>query len=359
MRHILLLVSLTAFATVLHAQNIAINSTGAAPAASAMLDITSTTGGLLIPRMTEAQRLAIASPATGLLVYQTNASTPIPAGHFWYYDGTTWRALFTERVGWGLWGNAGTNANNNFLGTTDNVALRIRTDNTQRFEFTTGGELRSFSTGTAGAPTYSWTSNAITGIFQPAANNLGFSTNGVERMRITQPGHVGIGGTPANGAILDVQSTNRGVLIPRVALAALNNASPVGAGNVVDGLLVYNTANAGSGQWAVTPGFYRWDASLSRWRRLTDMVTEVWYVNPMNINANTRYTITTNIPGVTWTSGVTVNLAGDWAVAPDVTIHYVEARTGQVRFILTNNTGGILGGGTNYVGMDFIVTVHR
>lgn len=45
-----------------------------APNASALLDLTSTSRGVLFPRMTEAQRLAIASPATGLIVYQTDAT---------------------------------------------------------------------------------------------------------------------------------------------------------------------------------------------------------------------------------------------------------------------------------------------
>jgi hypothetical protein len=67
------------------AQNIAINSTGAAANASAMLDIESTTSGTLITRMTQAQRNAIASPATGLLIYQTDA-----APGFYYYNGTSW-----------------------------------------------------------------------------------------------------------------------------------------------------------------------------------------------------------------------------------------------------------------------------
>ena len=58
------------------------------PNTSAVLDLTSTTKGILIPRMTAAQRTAIATPATGLLVYQTNA----PAG-FYYYDGTAWLLL--------------------------------------------------------------------------------------------------------------------------------------------------------------------------------------------------------------------------------------------------------------------------
>ncbi|MEO8149113.1 MAG: T9SS type A sorting domain-containing protein [Bacteroidia bacterium] len=57
----------------------------ASPNTSALLEIKSTTKGLLIPRMTKTQRDAIATPATGLMIYQTN-STP----GFYYYSGTAW-----------------------------------------------------------------------------------------------------------------------------------------------------------------------------------------------------------------------------------------------------------------------------
>ncbi|WP_051718846.1 hypothetical protein [Hymenobacter sp. IS2118] len=52
------------------AQSIGVGTT--TPDASAALDITSTTGGLALPRMTTAQRQAIANPVSGLLVYQTD-----------------------------------------------------------------------------------------------------------------------------------------------------------------------------------------------------------------------------------------------------------------------------------------------
>ena len=74
-----LLISASAFA-----QNVGINSDGTAPDASAMLDVKSTSSGILIPRMTEEQKNEIASPAEGLLIYQTNGTTP----GFYYRNGS-------------------------------------------------------------------------------------------------------------------------------------------------------------------------------------------------------------------------------------------------------------------------------
>ena len=58
------------------------------PDASSALEIESTTGGILIPRLTLAQRDAIAAPATGLMIYQTDQTTG-----FYFYDGTTWTRI--------------------------------------------------------------------------------------------------------------------------------------------------------------------------------------------------------------------------------------------------------------------------
>jgi hypothetical protein len=66
------------------AQSIAINTTGSLADTSAILDIAHTAKGVLIPRMTAAQRAAIFTPATGLLVYQTDGT----AG-FYYNNGTS------------------------------------------------------------------------------------------------------------------------------------------------------------------------------------------------------------------------------------------------------------------------------
>jgi hypothetical protein len=58
------------------------------PDASAKVDISSTTEGLLIPRMTLALRNAIGGPATGLLIFQTDG-TP----GFYYYTGAAWTQI--------------------------------------------------------------------------------------------------------------------------------------------------------------------------------------------------------------------------------------------------------------------------
>ena len=55
------------------------------PDASSALEIESSTGGILIPRLTETQRDAISAPATGLMIYQTNGTSG-----FYFYDGNIW-----------------------------------------------------------------------------------------------------------------------------------------------------------------------------------------------------------------------------------------------------------------------------
>ena len=106
------------------AQSVGIGTT--TPDASAQLDISSTTKGMLAPRMTMSQRDAITSPATGLLIYQTD-NTP----GFYYYNGTVWTAVSagSGTTGWLLTGNAGTNPSTNFIGTTDNVPLIFKVNN--------------------------------------------------------------------------------------------------------------------------------------------------------------------------------------------------------------------------------------
>jgi uncharacterized protein (TIGR02145 family) len=72
-----------------HALNaqVAINTDGSSADASAMLEVKSTEKGFLPPRLTESQRDAIASPATGLWVWCTDCGDN---GEMQVYNGTAW-----------------------------------------------------------------------------------------------------------------------------------------------------------------------------------------------------------------------------------------------------------------------------
>jgi hypothetical protein len=79
-----------------HAQNpgVSVNTTGTMPAPSAMLDVSSSNAGVLVPRMTKVQRDQIVMPETSLLIYQVDN---VPG--YYYNSGTPavpdWRKLVT------------------------------------------------------------------------------------------------------------------------------------------------------------------------------------------------------------------------------------------------------------------------
>jgi len=74
-------------------QSVSINNNAVIADSTAILDVSSTTKGLLIPRMTASQKTAIVTPATGLLIYQTDGT----AG-FYYFNGTSWLLLITSAI---------------------------------------------------------------------------------------------------------------------------------------------------------------------------------------------------------------------------------------------------------------------
>jgi hypothetical protein len=68
--------------------------------------------------------------------------------------------------------------------------------------------------------------------------------------------------TPSASAKLEVAATDKGFLPPRVALTATNAFSPItGTAASAAGLLIYNTATAGSAPNNVVPGYYYWNGS--------------------------------------------------------------------------------------------------
>ncbi|BCY28413.1 tail fiber domain-containing protein [Flavobacterium okayamense] len=154
------------------------------------LDVSSNTDGLLIPRISlSATNVAtVITPTTSELVYNTNTSAVGPnqvTPGFYYWNGTLWVRLNTASNDWALTGNSGTTAGTNFIGTTDAQDLRFKTNGINRMNISnTNGQIQSYYSGAAGTPAFSWNGDANTGVFQGGSDVLGFSTNGVERVKM-------------------------------------------------------------------------------------------------------------------------------------------------------------------------------
>lgn len=117
------------------------------PHPSAILHLNSTTSGLLMPRLTASQKTAVVSPATGLLIYQTDG-----AAGFWYFNGSVWvpfggGATYTFNNGLTLTGSNAQLGGKLVKTTTldlDNYDLTIRTTSASTYtgEFTIQGKDR-------------------------------------------------------------------------------------------------------------------------------------------------------------------------------------------------------------------------
>jgi hypothetical protein len=146
MKKLLACAALLLAANIVHAQGVGINATGAAADTSAILDLSSTSKGLLVPRLTTAQRAAIVLPATGLVVYQTDGTT-----------GLYWNAGTPASPSWKLVGEAGAGGGGQWTASGSNIyysagKVAVGTTPTQ-FRFTvqdTGSVFRVQSNNTTG-----------------------------------------------------------------------------------------------------------------------------------------------------------------------------------------------------------------
>ena len=197
------------------AQSIGINATGADPASSAMLDVSSTNSGLLIPRIALTATNAatpVTSPATSLLVYNTaTAGTApnnvVPGYYFW--NGSAWVLLVASSTN----GNVGIRnvSPTQALDVTGNVRFSgaLMPNNaagTSGFILQSNGanNAPTWVTPTSVAQTTSWlqNGNAVTSMQSLGTTTnfaLPFITNNVERMRLTTTGNLGIGSSTFDG----------------------------------------------------------------------------------------------------------------------------------------------------------------
>lgn len=131
-------------------------------------------------------------------------------------------------------------------------------------------------------------------------------------------------------SLLELESTNKGLLLPRVALSATNLASPLSAH--VAGMVVYNTATAGTSPNNVSPGYYYNDGA--KWNRIAtspDIILPSISISsstaPTGIAVGQMVYNTTNVAGppvipvgpTYWDGTNWVPISGDPAIGNEVT----------------------------------------
>lgn len=301
------------------------------------MDISSTTEGLLIPRTaltSNTDILTITNPqggalAVSTLVYNDGTGGLAPAG-FYYWNGVIWVNLSAGNY-WNDNGNLGTNPATNFLGTIDNQDLSIRTNNTQVLYITAPDASNDpkiqagngNNRGDEQDPLYTFSNDDNTGIWSDGGDEFSLGGGGQEFLTIDEGAtegdvlivnedgddinfrvesnndpnalyvdasqdNIGINtNTPDNSASLELNDSNRGFLINRVALTSTTDTATV-TGAEATGLLVYNTSTIAD----VTPGFYYWDGV--NWTRLISTISNDW-----GVNGNAGTVATTNFLGTT------------------------------------------------------------
>lgn len=195
---IVLLLLLTPF--ILFAQSVAINTDGTQADNTALLDIKSTTKGLLIPRMTSAERTAIPAPALGLTVFDINTIS------YWIYRGDLnngWVEMVHSQQNY--WTPTGIHIYNNNLG---NVGIGT---NTPASKLTINGIDPVIGLMNNGIATGSIQANGFdmkigTHPDNPVGDII-FQPKGIDRVWITENGKVGVG-TPTPTGILTVNGIN-------------------------------------------------------------------------------------------------------------------------------------------------------
>jgi len=129
----------------------------ASPNASAIFDVVSTTQGLGLPSMTTTQQNAIATPRAGLEIYNSSLTTPQ------FYNGSVWTGAWNKR------GNSGTDAANDFIGTTDNVDVVFKRQNITSGWLNSGIANTSFGVGSlpttaTGGSNTAFGANSLSGV---------------------------------------------------------------------------------------------------------------------------------------------------------------------------------------------------
>lgn len=140
------------------------------------------------------------------------------------------------------------------------------------------------------------------------------------------------GNLPDSSAMLDVSSTQKGLLIPRISLMKTNNPSPVSS--PANSLLIYNKATMND----VTPGYYYWNNTVSKWIRLEPAAPGfIGITGATGATGNKGSTGATGAAGITGATGEPGELKGSTG-AMGFIAHYIgESFGGGIVFYVTDN----------------------
>ena len=123
---------------------VAINTDASQANSHAMLDVKSNDKGMLIPRMTTAQRTTLGQNLTtlekGMLVFDTETNS------LFFWNSTVWTEMSAQNY-WKTNGNMVSTTDTNFIGTINNMPLNIFTDSLLHVRITTRGQIEIMNTG--------------------------------------------------------------------------------------------------------------------------------------------------------------------------------------------------------------------
>jgi trimeric autotransporter adhesin len=297
-----------------------VNSTGALPATSAMLDVNSTTKGFLMPRMTTAQRTAIASPAVGLQVYDTSLNLTF------IWNGTVWTVV-------NAWTTTGNNIYNSNIG---NVGIGTLTPATK---------LDVSTSSSSNVAQFNGLSPMYMGIFEGGSyrgywgsytgsdEDVDFGTGGgnttgkvhltiqtVPKLTIASSGKVGIGTTVPNGRLHiehDTQGDNQN---PHIRLTQSSNSSfgRIRMENAAGSVYFQQRFNVGGGTAA--NNYVKWDYGTDELLMIrgdgriginVNNPSDLLHLSPISATGDVfaRISTTTGLGGLRLQ-----NSAGDWSL---------------------------------------------
>lgn len=351
------------------AQSLAINTNGNTADASALLDVQSTSKGMLVPRMSKAEKNAIPAPATGLLIFQNG---PDSIG-FYYYSGSAWTWIGNSSNNWSITGNSGTVPATHFVGTVDNNTLVFKTNNLERMRLTTNNELGIGTTTPNSTYGFAKVEIASEGFLVPtdllirnAVNNAGYApglvlqhargtlaaplavANGDYLSTITAMNHDGT--NYLVNAAIDLYAdgaVSTGIVPTRMQFNTMNTAGSYTARLIIknDGKIGIATASPAT-TLDVNGNFKLGTAGTAH----NALLTATANIDLPSIPANSEADITATVTGASTTgSSVSVSPAADIETGLVISWARVSAAN-TVKIRVRNNTGSVIDpAAVNYV----------